>query len=345
MEMTQKRTQKKLRPKKLQQKIKNPKTKNPTKLRLKKEISTLLTQAKMGRQSALAKLLTIMEKTPLTQLPLDRELLTPKQFSLRIGITGPPGAGKSTLVGQMIKQLRKQNLRVGVIAIDPSSPFTHGAILGDRIRYSELVLDPGVFIRSLGTRGSLGGLSSSAYLMLRVFDAVGFDVVLVETVGVGQTELEIMNVADEIVVVLVPEAGDSVQAMKAGLMEIAHVFVVNKSDRPGAGHMKRELEFIAETTPDHKKKPLVIETIATQGEGVNPLVHSLLTLGKEILSSQERISYKRLQAEAYSLLRQSYEDTIRDQIAQIKTVADLFTLISSKKFHSGKNYSMKKIGK
>ncbi|HEX4925152.1 MAG TPA: hypothetical protein VFV50_13750, partial [Bdellovibrionales bacterium] len=181
----------------------------------------------------MARLLTELESGGPSALKHKR-LLEPEHLALRIGITGPPGAGKSTLISQLISAFRARGKTVGVLAVDPSSPFTRGAVLGDRIRYSKHFSDDGVFIRSVGTRGSLGGLSASVYLMARAFDAFNFDVVLVETVGVGQTELEIMNVADRVAVVVVPEFGDSIQAMKAGILEIAHVFVVNKADRPGA---------------------------------------------------------------------------------------------------------------
>jgi LAO/AO transport system kinase len=191
-----------------------------------------LAQAKDGDFQAFAKLLTWLERSSTGDAMALKDLLNPARAAFRLGITGPPGAGKSTLVGRLIGELRAKNLKVGVMAVDPSSPFTHGAILGDRIRYSEHALDPGVFIRSLGTRGSLGGLSSAAFLMARAFDACAFDILLVETVGVGQTELDVLHVADQVCVVLVPESGDSIQAMKAGLMGIADIFVVNNPIDP-----------------------------------------------------------------------------------------------------------------
>ena len=160
----------------------------------------------------------------------------------RIGITGPPGAGKSTLVEAMTTQLRQRQSTVGVLVVDPSSPFTGGAILGDRVRMRDHFLDPGVFIRSMATRGASGGLSAIAPSAMRVLDAAGMDVIIVETAGVGQTELDIMHTVDTVVVVVVPEAGDAIQTMKAGLLEIADVFVVNKADRPGAKRMANDLE-------------------------------------------------------------------------------------------------------
>jgi LAO/AO transport system kinase len=162
-----------------------------------------------------------------------------------VGVTGPPGAGKSTLVDRLTARLRAEGSSVGVIAVDPSSPFTGGAVLGDRIRMQAHTLDPGVFIRSMATRGSLGGLAAATGDVIKLMDAFGFPWILIETVGVGQTELDIVRQADTTVVILVPESGDSVQAMKAGLMEVADIFVVNKADRDGAHALMAELRFSA----------------------------------------------------------------------------------------------------
>jgi LAO/AO transport system kinase len=187
-----------------------------------------LKDAELGGFPAFSKLLSWLERAPAAEVFSLPEMIEPSRAAFRFGITGPPGAGKSTLVGRLLTHLKTQGFKIGVIAVDPSSPFSRGAILGDRIRYADHFLDPNVFIRSLGTRGSLGGLSSAAFLMARAFDACGFDVLLIETVGVGQTELDVLHVADQVCVTLVPESGDSIQAMKAGLMEIDDVFVVNK---------------------------------------------------------------------------------------------------------------------
>lgn len=290
------------------------------------QFGTLIKAARSGDQRALAKLLSLVEREGAQSLKR-AELLKPKGRAFRVGITGPPGAGKSTLVGQILRQFRDKKLRLAVLAVDPSSPFTHGAILGDRIRYSEFALDENVFIRSLGTRGSLGGLSSSAYLMLRVFDAVGVDLVLIETVGVGQTELEIMNVADEIAVVLVPESGDSIQAMKAGLMEIADLFVVNKADRPGADSLCKELEFIAETAPHGKPKAKIFKTTATTGEGVEAVVSEFLRARE---NHKATVSVNRLRQEARALSRTNWESEIQARIEKVRTAQDLAKLVLKK---------------
>ena len=197
-----------------------------------------------GQRTALARVISTVEN----QRPGYAELLHRLHGRLgrahRIGITGPPGSGKSTLVSALVRHYRETSERVAVVAVDPTSPYTGGALLGDRIRMNELALDDGVFIRSMATRGSVGGLALATKEVADVMDAFGFDRVLMETVGVGQSELDIASAADTTVVILVPESGDSIQAMKAGLMEASDVFVVNKADRPGADRMAREVTMM-----------------------------------------------------------------------------------------------------
>jgi len=196
--------------------------------------------------------------------------------AIRVGITGPPGAGKSTLVARMATVLRRQSRQVGIVAVDPTSPFTGGALLGDRIRMPELADDPGVFMRSMATRGSLGGLAAATHEVLDLLDVFGVDWILVETVGVGQSELDVARMTDVTVVVLVPESGDAVQAMKAGLMEIGDLFVVNKADRDGADRAVTELRSMLALRERHGGRPLVVrQTVAVKGTGVAELLEAI----------------------------------------------------------------------
>lgn len=195
-----------------------------------------------------------------------------------VGITGPPGAGKSTLVDGLIKEIRKAELKVGVIAVDPSSPFTGGAILGDRVRMQRHATDPGVFIRSMGSRGTLGGLARATKEAIKILDAMGLDVILIETVGVGQSELEIINIADSTVVVLHPDTGDSIQAFKAGIMEIADIFVVNKSDLSNSQKIINELEMLLDITKQNDDwKPPIVKTSSVEKYGINCLWKNIMT--------------------------------------------------------------------
>jgi len=194
----------------------------------------------------------------------------------RVGITGPPGAGKSTLIGRLALRLRDRGDKVAVVAVDPTSPFSGGALLGDRYRMTELSEDPGVFVRSMASRGSMGGLASATEDALDLLDVAGYTYILVETVGVGQVELDVAQMADTVVVVLVPESGDGIQAMKAGLMEIGDIFVVNKADREGAARLKGDLLSVLELAePRRGWRPPVLETSAVRGDGIEELAGSL----------------------------------------------------------------------
>jgi LAO/AO transport system kinase len=207
------------------------------------ENQALLESFQTGKKLGLARAISLVEdERPGFEAFLHSVLETPR-FAKRLGLTGPPGAGKSSLVAALTRAYRDQSEEVAVVAVDPTSPYSGGALLGDRIRMNDLATDPGVFIRSMATRGSLGGLATTTKEVLDLMDAFGFHRVLVETVGVGQTELEITGAADTVVVILVPESGDAIQAMKAGLMEIADIFVVNKADRPGADRLVKDLRL------------------------------------------------------------------------------------------------------
>ena len=196
--------------------------------------------------------------------------------TLTLGITGPPGAGKSSLTDRIIKEYRNLGKTVGVVAVDPSSPFSGGAILGDRIRMSDHASDPGVFIRSMGSRGSLGGLAPATIDVLNLMKSVGFDVLIVETVGVGQSEIDVMSIADTVLLVLVPGLGDDIQALKAGIMEIADIFVVNKADKDGKEKLLAEINMIINLNK-HRFLwvPPVVETIATENQGIGRLMDSI----------------------------------------------------------------------
>jgi LAO/AO transport system kinase len=234
---------------------------------------SLLEAAVSGDVRALGKALSVIEDgTPeLTELLSG---LPDSGSALLIGVTGPPGVGKSTTTGALISEYRSKDLRVAVLAVDPSSPVTGGALLGDRIRMQEHALDEGVFIRSMSSRGQLGGLSSATQAAAKVLDAVGFDVIIVETVGVGQSEVDVVNAVDTVVLVLAPGAGDGVQAAKAGILEIADIYVVNKADRDGAEGVVRELRSMIGLGSNSQASwtPEIVTTTATTGQGLADLV-------------------------------------------------------------------------
>jgi LAO/AO transport system kinase len=231
----------------------------------------LLDAARAGDRGALARLLSLVESGGEPARAVGRAAHPRGGVAYTVGITGAPGSGKSTLTSALIGELRGEGHELAVLAIDPSSPFSGGAILGDRVRMGDHALDPGVFIRSMATRGHLGGLSLAAPEAIRVIDAAGRDPVLVETVGVGQVEVEIVGEADTTIVVLNPGWGDAVQANKAGLMEIADVFVVNKADRPGLADTVRDVEQMLDLAEPDGWRPPVVATTATTGEGVAQL--------------------------------------------------------------------------
>ena len=240
-------------------------------------VPDLVAQAREGRAGAVARLITLVEDGS----PALRDVMSALQehagHAHVLGVTGAPGVGKSTSTNALVAALRRDGKRVGVLAVDPSSPFSGGALLGDRVRMADHALDPGVYIRSMGSRGQLGGLARSTPQAVRVLDAAGFDVVVVETVGVGQSEVEVAGLADTTVVLVAPGMGDGIQAAKAGILEIGDVYVVNKADREGAERVRRELRTVltmAERS-DGGWRPPVVSTVASRGEGVDELLAEL----------------------------------------------------------------------
>jgi LAO/AO transport system kinase len=269
-----------------------------------------------GDRAALARVLSLLERGDAVAREVGRLAYKKSGNGYTVGITGAPGAGKSTLTSSLIKLLREQQLEIAVLAIDPSSPFTGGAILGDRVRMQDHATDPGVFIRSMATRGHLGGLSLSTPEAIRMLDAVGRAWILVETVGVGQVEVEIAGKADTTVVVLNPGWGDSVQANKAGLMEIADIFVINKADRKGVEETRRDIEQMLELSdlPHEAWRPPIIATVGNTGEGVPALWDAVLEHRRAIETTGELKSRRdfRLREELREIVARRLEQRARE---------------------------------
>lgn len=239
-------------------------------------IRDLVEKVLAGDRRAIARAISAVEDRDPVAVPLLKELFSRAGRALVVGITGSPGAGKSTLVEKLAREYRGKGARVGIVAVDPTSPFSGGAILGDRVRMQGLANDAGVYIRSMATRGQLGGLAPTTYDAVTILDAAGCEVVLIETVGVGQDEVEVARLADVTVLLLVPGMGDDIQTFKAGVMEIADLYVVNKADRPGADRIEQEVTAMLSlnSRPDGWRPP-VVKTVATTGQGIGELCQAL----------------------------------------------------------------------
>jgi LAO/AO transport system kinase len=264
-----------------------------------------------GDRHSLARAITVVENNAPEGFVLLDELHHRVGRAFRVGITGPPGVGKSSLVDEIAVRLRGQNATVGIVAVDPSSAFTGGALLGDRIRMQKIGLDEGVFIRSMASRGALGGLACTAFEVCDLFDAFGKDYVIVETVGVGQSEVDVARTVDLTLVVLSPESGDSIQAMKSGLMEVADILVVNKADRPGADRLEVELRGALEMGRRHGcDVPQVLKTTATDGQGIETLVVEVHAALKKMEADGSLLKRRRenLEAKLREALRARLEE-------------------------------------
>jgi LAO/AO transport system kinase len=268
---------------------------------LNQPIQTWIEQLRSGDVRALARAISIVENRAPGWSELLKALFQHSGKARVLGLTGPPGAGKSTLVDQLARFYRKHKRSVGIIAVDPTSPYTGGAILGDRIRMQEHFSDPGIYIRSMATRGSLGGLARTTADVTTVLDASGRDLIMIETVGVGQDEVDIVRLADVTILILVPGMGDDVQTIKAGIMEIADIFVINKSDRDGAENVEREIRTLQSLAMRHDGwTPPIVKTVASQGGGIEELAGAIadyeaylqkgnLALNKSVENWQERL--------------------------------------------------------
>jgi len=286
-----------------------------------------------GDQHSIARLITLAENNDPNAMGAMKKIHPHTGNAHVIGITGVMGSGKSTLISELTRLYRKQGKSVGIIAIDPTSPFSGGALLGDRVRMMELASDDKVFIRSMGTRGMLGGLASAVYDVVEILDASGKDIVIVETVGVGQAEVDVIKIADTTLVIVVPGLGDSIQTLKAGVMEIADIYVVNKADHSGVNQTVAEVESLVDIScSDKDRKTPVLQTVAKKGEGISELVGEIENHFRHLEKTKEFEKQRRLryEAELVEIIRKRLMNFIFDESTFKEKIEKLLDQISRK---------------
>lgn len=301
-----------------------------------------------GDPRAIAQLITLSENNDPRAVNALKDIHPKTGNAHVIGITGVMGSGKSTLISELTQEYRKKEMTVGIIAIDPTSPFSGGALLGDRVRMMNLAMDDGVFIRSMGTRGMLGGLTSAVYDVVEILDASGKDVVIVETVGVGQAEVDVIKIADTTLVIIVPGLGDSIQTLKAGVMEIADIFVVNKADRQGVEKTIAEVESLVDISCSEKdRKTPILKTTAKKGEGIEKLIKEIENHKKYLISTKEFEKNRKIryEAELVEIIRKRLMNFIFDETQFKDKVEKLINQISKKEIdpHSAAEEILTKI--